>query len=49
MIPHEVLTRLNPRVLRTVSVGSVEPSCTIEVVGPQVAELTGTRASVAVG
>jgi alanine racemase len=49
MIPHEVLTRLNPRVLRTVSVGSVEPSCTIEVVGPQVAELTGTRASAAVG
>ncbi len=51
LIVHEALTRLNPRIARTVSssVSSPIASCTIEVVAPRAAEAPAQRLGSAVG
>ncbi|MFN9078415.1 MAG: alanine racemase [bacterium] len=51
MIVHEALTRLNPRIARTVStsISSPNASCTIEVVVPRAAEASAQRLGSAVG
>jgi alanine racemase len=51
MIVHEALTRLNPRIARTVSTSVAGPGagCTIEVVAPRHAEQAAPRLGSAVG